>query len=251
MPNEKQRFWVVFFFLPTQAWDTAGNVLRCHSCLPGSAQHQRSSQPVPGKGSCRWQSSRACSLLLPVPCQPTLGKLLLLLLWALFSLEEELGRAFPTLPSDLIRNAAAVLCCCQCSGESWPSFALALKAVLAGEILYFHAGWCCEVPIPVTGVHSPFFFYMWKMAHPSSLSLISKEFLINSLGIWQKSKHSSLGEKRPFDPIEWQEMEHWLSLGTITCIPHIRSTWARTAALQLALLLNGNFVCIYITNFIF
>lgn len=65
----------------------------------------------------------------------------------------------------------------------------------------------------------PFFFHTWKMAHPSSLFLLSKEFLINSLGIWQKSKHSSLGEKRPFDLIEWQEREHWLSLGTSPAPP--------------------------------
>lgn len=71
---------------------------------------------------------------------------------------------------------------------------------------------------------------------------------MNSLGVWQKGKHASLGEKRPFDPIERQEMEHWLSLSTSPASP---TSAAPEPGLLLAPLLHGNFVCIYITNFIF
>lgn len=49
--------------------------------------------------------SAPVSAVLPVPrcwCQPVLGELLLLLLLALFIVEDELGRAFPTLCSDLM-----------------------------------------------------------------------------------------------------------------------------------------------------
>lgn len=125
--------------------------------LPGSAQHQ----PVPGQAAAGDSApvsaaSRPCpSVLMPAQAWEAAAAPA----WALLSVEEELGRAFPTLHSDLIANTVTVLIgSCQCSGELGPSFTLALKAVLAGDIVYFRAGWCCEVPMPVAGVHSPFFF---------------------------------------------------------------------------------------------